>query len=253
MTVPRCKYRAVGETVSLAAANNAAWCDVVCQGHGLDGSFYRDYWIQDELVVPLYPNFITLTAGGVDTQLAAIEAALNTGRPSRWFVKDSFNQLPLQELGFSVLFDAEWFVLAPPDVNTSREVLTHRAQTDDELRQWESAWGQTPADWPYGDRVFAPALLSDPRVAFLFEKHHDKIVAGLIANEASGVIGISNWFTRTDARHDVLAYLTPALTRWPSMPIVGYTGRPELGSLTTAGAQPCGPCRVWTPSGAGFR
>ena len=61
------------ERAVLAVANNAAWCDAVCRAHGIEGTFFRDYWIQDGEVVPLYPNFITLTPGSVDKQTAAIK------------------------------------------------------------------------------------------------------------------------------------------------------------------------------------
>ena len=237
------------ERAVLAVANNAAWCDAVCRARGIEGTFFRDYWIHDGDVVPLYPNLITLTPGSVDKQTAAIKTALSAAPPSRWFVKDSFNRLPLHELGFSVLLDAEWFVLPPPKPAACGGVVVDRAKTDDQLRQWEAAWGQTPPESPYGDRVFAPPLLSERRVAFLFRQDHDIIVAGLIANEAHGVVGISNWFSRSDNRQDLRACLAAASSLWPSSPLAGYTGRRELHSLRQLGAQPCGSCRVWAFSG----
>ena len=237
------------ERALLAGANNAAWCDAVCRAHGIEGTFSRDYWIQDGDVVPLYPNLITLMPGSVDNETAAIETVLKAARPSRWFVKDSFNRLPLRELGFSVLLDAEWFVLPAPKPAACSRVLVDRAETDDQLRQWEAAWGQTPPEWPHGDRVFAPPLLSDRRVAFLFRKDHDMIVAGLIANEAHGVVGISNWFSRSDNQQDLRACLAAASSLWSSAPLAGYTGRREPHSLRQLGAQSCGSCRVWAFSG----
>lgn len=231
--------------VGLAAANNASFCDAVCRSHGLRGRFFPDYWAQADQVIPLYPNMVTLTADGADRQVAAIEAALQRLDVQAWFVKDSFGQLPLQQLGFTVLLDAEWFLL-PPAIQTSGGAGVTRARTEGELRLWEHAWGQKPSAWPFGDFVFGPQLLSDSRVAFLFREEHGEILTGLIAHQAEGAVGVSNWFNRSAAEPDFAALLTAAALAWSSLPLVGYTAGPSLEALQHLGAQRCGPCRIWS-------
>jgi len=53
--------------------------------------------------------------------MEAIAALVGSTRRREWFVKDSFQSLDLDSLGFEPVFDAEWVALSgpPPDVDPS--------------------------------------------------------------------------------------------------------------------------------------
>jgi len=56
-----------------------------------------------------YPDAVTIA--GVEAapaQMEAIAALVGSARQREWFVKDSFQSLDLDSLGFEPVFDAEW-------------------------------------------------------------------------------------------------------------------------------------------------
>jgi len=62
-----------------------------------------------------YPDAVTLA--GVEaapTQMEAIADLVGSTRQKEWVVKDSFQSLGLNSLGFEPLFDAEWVALTGP-------------------------------------------------------------------------------------------------------------------------------------------
>ncbi|MFX8879564.1 hypothetical protein ABTM72_19500, partial [Acinetobacter baumannii] len=82
-----------------------------------------------------------------------------------WFVKDSFNALRLDTLGFEPLFDAEWITAPSTDTHAGLQPDQRRTVVRDEatLSAWEQSWARAggaaaPGDLP---RVFKPALLAD--------------------------------------------------------------------------------------------
>jgi hypothetical protein len=228
----------------MAAANNAFWCSAVSRAHGLTDEWRRDYWRQADKSLPLYPNLITLSLDGRELQTAAIEQGARSGL-EHWSVKDSFNAIDLTSLGFRVLFRAEWFFGDMRMGPIGQAGACHRAESHEELRAWESAWGEKPPDWPYGDRVFPASLLEDDRVAFLFSLDDGEITGGLVANYGAECIGISNAFARGSWNESMTACLHGAAAMWPDKPLVGYAGTAELGALEGLGFERLTPCRIW--------
>jgi hypothetical protein len=246
---------AVDERLSRAVANNAHWCRTMCAAHGMASTFFDDYWLLEAgSTLPLYPNLVTLREEGTDAQLACIEQHQRSG-VAPWSVKDSFNRFDLRPIGFDVLIDAEWF-FRPPDApvraqagaveNEVGETLRgQRVESVAELRAWETAWGQRPRDWSFGDCVFPSALLQDERIAFLFTGGVAGIRAGLVANYHAGVVGLSNAFARSGQVSDLVGCLRLATALWPGLPLVGYGTGPELEGLERLGFERTGPCRIW--------
>jgi len=100
---------------ALAAHNNALWCDAVCRAHDRPGEFYDTLWLTRLGAPRFYPDVVTLS--GVESapaQIETIAALVGSTREREWAVKDSFQSLELNSLGFEPLFDAEWVAMSPP-------------------------------------------------------------------------------------------------------------------------------------------
>jgi hypothetical protein len=121
-----------------------------------------------------------------------------------------------------------------------------------DLAAWESAWsGQSPAD-PHAasDRVFQASLLADRDVAVLAAYRADHIVAGVIANRTTDVVGLSNVFVpHSDGERLLAGCLTAVIDVFPSLPIVGYEGGRPLAAMRDLGFDVLGPLRVWVKQG----
>jgi hypothetical protein len=152
-------------------------------------------------------------------QLEAVQELANLpGLVSRG-VKDSLSCLSVDFLGFQVLFRADWFARQAAPLPTGRDAW--RVTTEDDLRRWETVWGQRPVDWPIGDRVFPAAPLKDSTVAFLSCEDHRRISSGVIAKLGSGVVGISIWFGPTEDSRPI-GCLELISDLWPGITVVGY-------------------------------
>jgi hypothetical protein len=235
----------------LAVRNNALWCDAVYRAHGKPGEFLPDLWFNRHAGLPFYPNAITLSTGSGRTgQVAQIAKLAAVGLPGGWGVKDSFAALDLTPLGFAPLFAAEWIWRAaglegsepaPPELRWER-LLDERALTN-----WEAAWnGEPPAGEPAPDRLFLPALLADPAIAFLAAYTGDRIVAGAIANLTGEVVGLSNFFLPADGPAPYWAGCLAAITRlFPGRAIVGYERNDALLQAQRAGFSSLGTLQIW--------
>src|SRR5688572_20466506 len=90
---------------TLAAANNAEWCDVVCRTHGLDPVFDWDAWTSRARTPLLYPDAVTLVP-----DLSVSELLDRVDRDAGCSIKDSFGSLDLTAFGFRTLFEAQWIM-----------------------------------------------------------------------------------------------------------------------------------------------
>jgi hypothetical protein len=87
---------------TMAAANNAEWCDLVCGTHGAQTRFEEDAWTSRTRTPPGYPDAVTLVPHpSVSDLLTRIDSAAGCS------IKDSFSTLDLTSYGFKVLFDAQ--------------------------------------------------------------------------------------------------------------------------------------------------
>src|SRR5262249_13713098 len=149
---------------------------------GGNTAFGDALWVNHSHAPPYYSNAITLNPDDTDAQLAGIRALLDAGLSDSWSVKDSFCSLDLSQLGFRVLFEAPWFVLAPEQPLSAPEARAahwERCANEDALAEWEIAWRRHSANAEAScpSRIFAPALMADPNLAFLAGRLDGRVVA----------------------------------------------------------------------------
>jgi hypothetical protein len=244
------------DLITAAVFNNAVWCDAVCQALGCDTDFVDDLWINSGTSPPFYPNAISLTRDGSDAQSRRIREMVQAGLPEGWTEKDAFETLNLAELGFRVLFVAEWVAL-PPDtaVNAAAppDVAWQPVTTDVALVAWEAAWrsAQTRAPGEVLSRVFMPDLLDDPDIVLLAAQRAGQIAAVVVANrsdDGSGpVAGISNLVLPEDDRAAYRAGAVAAVrAAFPGLPVVGYEKGADLDAMVALGFERLGSLRIWT-------
>ncbi|NBJ12947.1 hypothetical protein [Microvirga arsenatis] len=231
----------MNELATLAARNNALWCDAVCRADGRPGEFRDDLWLNRHGTPRFYPDAVTLTG---HPGLADVVASLVGTDPGRgWAVKDSFAAIDLSPLGFQPLFDAQWLFLEPPAAGSVPEEVAVVENARD-LTAWSHAWsgpGASPEPCPFGT-----ALLSDPDIVFASFRQDRSIVAGGILNRGGGAVGLSNLFApadRIDAVWRGMAAL--AARRFPGLPLVGYEREAEREAATRNGFVPVGDLRIW--------
>jgi hypothetical protein len=217
--------------LTLAARNNAEWCDAVARSWGGAPRFEAEFWINPGAAPPFYPNIVTLAP------IEAVPAAL-AAAPDGFAVKDSFGTLELASLGFGPLFEAKWIWrdAAPPqaDGRATWRIIRDAAA----LARWEAAWrdGEPPLD------LFRPALLEARAHAFIAGEVDGRIVAGCIASRSPEVVGFSNLFGAAEHAAGCLGAVQHFA---PGLPIVGYEAGAALEAMKSQGFQAIGPLRVW--------
>ncbi len=244
------------DLLSAAVFNNAVWCDAVCQALGCDTDFVDDLWINSGTSPPFYPNAISLTRDGSDAQGRRIREMVQAGLPDGWTEKDAFETLNLAEIGFRILFEAEWIGLRPETavVGDGPPDLEWRPVTTDAgLAAWEAAWRSAQAKSPAESvsRIFMPDLLDDPDIVLLGASGQGGTAAVVVASrsdDGSGpVAGISNVVLPDADRAAWRAGAVGAVrAAFPGLPLVGYEGGAELEAMVALGFERLGPLRVWT-------
>lgn len=233
-----------GLCVADLARNNAAWCDAVCRAHGSAGELSDSRWLSRAPMPPYYPNLVTL-APPPEPALAAVQELERALPSAAWAVKDSFAVLPLEQAGFRLLFGAEWILrpARPDPPRRSSDLRWLRVESDAQLADWEKAWGESAGQ----ARIFLPALLRRSEIAFLAAVGPDgAIAAGVIANRAENVVGVSNFFARGDEgallRGECIEAASDA---FPGLPLVGYETGDALAESKALGFVSLGSLRVW--------
>jgi hypothetical protein len=222
----------------LAARNNAEWCHLVANSHGIHGQFLSSIWASTIRTPPFYPDAVTLNVQATARQIvSAVDAT------SGCSVKDSFARLDLRPEGFDVLFDAEWIyqesgVVSGPTVTTLNwsEVVTPV-----QLDEWQMAWSSS--DDP---NTFLPALLDDEGVVVLAGRSDGIVVAGAVLNRSTSVVGVSNVFAGDKHAESVWPeLLAQAGNYFSACVLVGYESGNALAAARAAGFHSAGPLRVW--------
>lgn len=217
--------------------NNAWWCHAVCASDGILGYFGQLLWSSPTRTPLLYPDAITLRPR---VSVARVAAAID--RTSLGYsVKDSFADLDLTAYGFKPLFDASWISMErpalPPPATRSAHWSTLTSETD--LDRWITAWGDSAT------YRFSPSLLADARVSFLAGDRDGELIAGAIAFDSAGVVGISNLFGPTRSLADVWFDVAHLVRQTTDVPIVGYESGTPLEAAQDVGFRCVGPLTVW--------
>ena len=243
--------------VEQAARNNAIWCDTMCRAHGTAGEFHEDMWFNRNPVPRFYPNVVTLSnQRPAAAQLAHVQELVAAILPEHWAIKDSFAELDLATLAFRLLFKANWIWRAPSALLPKAHdhgIHWVRLQDEAQLTQWESAWSGNPTDSNTTDnsstqqpRLFLPALLADPNVAFIAAYQGSAIIAGAIANRTATVVGLSNLFApAADSVSFWAGCVVTAQDSFPGLPLVGYESGADLALAEAVGFEKLQSLRVW--------
>ncbi|MBA2951885.1 hypothetical protein [Streptomyces himalayensis] len=225
--------------VRATARNNAEWCAAMSRSHGLAGEFGAQAWAAPSRTPLYYPDAVTLVPDADPTTLAA---RIDTTAPGA-AVKDSFADLDLTEVGFQVLFEAQWIhrpASAPAPVS---DLALDVAGDPDMLHAWALAWddGDGNAD------LFRPELLDDPANFVLAGQSADgRVVAGAVASRSDQVVGISNVFALDGGPDAAWPVVLDAVTwLFPTLPVVGYEQGDALAAAVRHGFEPVGPLRIW--------
>lgn len=222
----------------IAARNNADWCAAMWRAHGLSVEQGPGLTFCHGTSPRFFPNVVTTDRNGDPAAQAAVIADLCAKASDAPFgVKDSFARLDLAGLGFELLFEARWvFRGARSEASPAGPISWRRLESPADLEAWEAAWGESAG----GPRIFPPVLLGDPAVHILAGVDAEgRIRAGGVANEAAGVLGLSNLFG--SRRGAVLA----AASLHPELDLVGYESGNALKAMEYHGFSSLGPLRVW--------
>lgn len=169
----------------------------------------------------------------------------------RWTVKDSFCNLNLAALDFSVMFEASWTGLEsikPAAGGALPGMRWTRVSSAAEAAEWEAGWRghSNNHNARPGQSQFPAALFADPRLAFFAGRRGREVIAGGVAHRTAGVVGLSNVFVRAGDPAGAWAGLLKCMNdAFTGLPVVGYERGDELESAMAVGFEPIGPLRVW--------
>jgi hypothetical protein len=230
---------------TLAAANNAELCDLVCRTHGLDPEVDEVAWTSPVRTPPYYPDAVTLAGdGSIHDLLARIDVGPGCS------IKDSFSVLDLVPHGFRALFDAEWMA-RPPAVaraSTASEGWTVVRGAKD-FASWESAWRGEEGD----GGVLLVDLLGQPSTVVIAARVGGRVVAGALLTCSKAVVGISNFFGAgpgpdPSAWEGCVAFVA---SLFPETILVGYASGEALAAARATGFETVGRLRVWVAEDSG--
>ena len=219
--------------LSIAISNNAKWCELVANSHGIQSQWLEDVWYTTSTMPPFYPNVVSLKRE-INPE---IMSTLLRELPERCGWKDSFGTLKLEGFGFKPIFDANWYGLSECRFKEEFIEPTCVVSSLEEQAEWIAAWGETPA----GSVIFVPELLR-AEVKFFFTKKEGVMESGLIANVGGGAVGISNTFGSSKG---ISECIKRACIWANGLPVVGYDSGAETNVLTALGFKALGKLRVW--------
>ncbi len=228
----------MGAWPAIAAATNAAWCDLVCRTHDIDTQVDDAAWTSPTRTPPLYPDAITL-----DSDVGPLELLARIDSSRGCSIKDSFASLGLTRHGFRLLLDAQWLVRPPttPDVTTVGPHWTV-VRDIDAFTAWEHAWRHHNGQ----SGVLRAELLRDPAVTVLAARVKGHVLGGAILNCSTAVVGLSNFFADDEiASVSWRGCLALASALYPGTTLVGYETGNALETAAQHGFAPVGPLRVW--------
>jgi hypothetical protein len=228
----------LGSVARRAAANNAEWCDLVCRTHAIHGTFDGEAWSSPTRTPPFYPDAVTL---GADVPVPDLLARIDASRGCS--IKDSFASLDLTSFGFRALFDAAWTVRrATPGQRSPTGLRWDVVRDPERFVGWEQAWRGDG-----GQRhVLRPALLDHEDVTVLAGRDGDRVVAGVVLNHSTEVVGVSNFFsTHGDVAANWASGLAHIGELVPGAILVGYESADALDAPRSDEFETAGPLRVW--------
>jgi hypothetical protein len=222
---------------AIAAANNAEWCAAVWRSHGLDVERGEGLWFCRSETPRFYPNVVTVDLNADPDRQTRFIRELSQGADFEFDVKDSFACLLIAEAGFQPVFSAFWLSRSLKDAQPCGPEPVWRRISEGELQSWETAWA---GDDPHARGIFRKSLLEDPRVIVIAGVDgQGHVVAGGIAFEAAGVVGLTNVFGSATGLFHALSGLVA------SSRLVAYEPGVAAETSRRRSFQPLGPLKVW--------
>jgi hypothetical protein len=153
-------------------------------------------------------------------------------------VADSYGTLDLVNLGYTLLFEAQWLGLpAVPQTDARTTTLWSVVTSADQLGAWCNLHDYAG--------VLTNGVLRHPRLTILASHEGAQMVAGAVLNDAGTSVGLSNVWSVDGGAYAIEGVLIEAHRLYPGRAITAYAAGDELTSLTDLGFVPLGPHRVW--------
>ncbi len=194
--------------------NNAHWCDHVVRKKGNSTLFTTLSWHSSQPVPENYPNLITLKKDLDESEALELQKTIESIPLDKFSIKDSFSELEIKNIDFSILFTASW-ILWDKKANPKADLKNWQHETD-----------------PDADVNYAVKLVNG------------KPASGFITNISDGVIGVTNVFhedKNEDFWPECTAYIRQNISK---LPIVGYERDVELMLSKKAGFEEVGKLRI---------
>lgn len=220
-----------------AIEDNIAWCSAICASHRSVEQNSQSTWVNLTASPSYYPNIITRRPDATSEVIQLVTKIRQNGISGSWGIKDSFADLDLAALGFSMAIEGQWFADEPSSRQELAADAWEIARRPEDLSLWEKAWsGNTE------DRIFKDSLLADPRIRFWLLRRQGEIAAGCISFESVGAMGLSNWFSRRQESAFDLGIMPAIAGSATQKPIVFWAADDETA---IPGFKPLGRLRVW--------
>ncbi|MDP5277187.1 hypothetical protein [Chengkuizengella axinellae] len=221
--------------IDQAVKNNIAWCEIVCDSHGVAHTSKEHLWGVFSKAPKYYPELIT------KSKYSSVEDINNyINKVTVSSIKDSFANLNLSPLGFEILFNAKWIFHEGVHDSRSLHDKWRVINTEKDLKKWTISSGLVD--------IIKPDILNENSVKiFMYEQNN--AVCGFIANLSANVVGVSNVFTTDHANEELWLDIPDIIsTEFPGFPIVGYEHNENLIAANSAGWRSIGSLRVWIRS-----
>jgi hypothetical protein len=200
---------------------SVAWYDDVFALHGIPTETRDGLWHALGTPPPLHSAAKTVRPGVREVDVLAALTPYDVCA-----VADSYGDLDLAGVGFTVLIDATWLLHEPLDPAPMPDGWSR--VTESALDAWVERHG-TPG-------VFPPAVLSHPGFAVLARDE-----AGAVVHASGGAVTVAHVFGDVP----VTEWLGLAAALHPGRPVVDYATGSALEEALDAGFAPVGPQRVW--------
>jgi hypothetical protein len=167
-------------------------------------------------------------------------------------VKDSFQCLRLDALGFEELFRASWVGRSARHAmpaKVSGEPVWVAVRTGEGLELWERVWRGVPDNLEARERepVFARSLVDRRDMLFLVGCRGGEPVATAVLNASADAVGLSNVFSaELDERLLFGGVVRLAHERFTGLDVVGYERGAALRAARAVGFEPLGDLTVWS-------
>ncbi|MCI0440686.1 MAG: GNAT family N-acetyltransferase [Chloroflexi bacterium] len=180
--------------IQAAARNLATWQDWQLRAHGLKTRRTDLLWRCDGIVPGIYLNAITLSPLSQGDVLAEVEEAVAASESGHYIVWDSWMELDLTRLGFTVETPDSSYVRPPSGGNVAipNELEIEVVRDEAGLEEFEQA-SKEGFETPHALRAarwHVPASLGVPGMSYFVGRVEGRAVSVSIAVVGDGVVGV---------------------------------------------------------------